>query len=108
MKIEKEWEGTTLILFLSGRLDINTAPLLEKEISPQSEEITELIFDMKELDYISSAGLRVLLKVQKKMDGRGNMWVCHVCEGVMDVFKITGFSDILTIKEPPEESSGII
>lgn len=104
MKIEKKWTGTTLVLSLFGRLDTNTAPQLEEEIRAGSEEIGELIFDMKELVYISSAGLRVLLGAQKRMNGQGRMRISHVREEVMDVLRITGFIDILTIEKSPEES----
>lgn len=99
MKIEKKLKGTTLILALYGRLDTNTAPQLEQEIRGLAEEITELIFDMKELVYISSAGLRVLLGAQKRMNAQGCMRVRHVGEEVMDVFRLTGFTDILTIEK---------
>lgn len=107
MKIEKRVKGTTLVVSLYGRLDTNTAPQLEEEIRVLPEEITDLLFDMKELDYISSAGLRILLGAQKKMNSRGSMSLCYVGEGVMDVLRITGFTDILTIKEPPEESCDV-
>lgn len=108
MKIEKKREGTTLVLYLSGRLDTNTAPQLEQEIRTRLEGITELVFQMEELVYISSAGLRVLLGAQKIMNAQGRMRVCCVGEGVMDVFNITGFTDILTIEEMQEEPPRIL
>ncbi len=90
--------GTELTLSLQGRLDTNTAPQLENALAEQSEGITKLILDFKELEYISSAGLRVLLSTQKKMNAQGSMVIKNVCEDIMEVFEITGFADILTIE----------
>ena len=81
-----------------GRLDTVTAPALDKMINEELEGITNLTLDMNELEYISSAGLRVLLSTQKKMQKLGEMKLIGVCETVMEVFEMTGFTDILVIK----------
>ena len=98
MTIQKTLEGTELTIALEGRLDTVTSPELEEELSGALEEIDALVFDFEKLDYISSAGLRVLLSAQKKMNAKGTMKVLHVNEDIMDVFDITGFSDVLTIE----------
>lgn len=98
MTINKEKKGSTLNVRLSGRLDTSTAPELQNSISADLEEVNELVMDLKELDYISSAGLRVLLSAHKKMSSKGGMTVINVSETVMEVFDITGFSEILVIK----------
>ena len=98
MKIEKMNENGKVILNVSGRLDTTTAPELEKELDSVLADAKELVFDMLELEYISSAGLRVLLKAQKAMNVQGNMKVTNVNESIMEVFEITGFLDILTIE----------
>ena len=86
------------VLLISGRLDTNTAPVLEKTIREDIMENATLVLDMKELEYISSAGLRVLLSAQKRMQRNGAMKLKNVCEMVQEVFELTGFSDILTIE----------
>lgn len=96
INIEKNNEATTLKI--QGRLDTVTAPTLEKTIADQGEELKHLVLDMAELEYISSAGLRVLLGAQKKMNKVGSMKLIGVCEAVMEVFEMTGFADILTIE----------
>ena len=83
---------------LTGRLDTITAPELEKTIQSDVSDKTNLVFDMKELEYISSAGLRVLLAAQKKMSKHGTMKVINVCPEVMEVFELTGFTEFLTIE----------
>lgn len=98
MNIVKQTAGTALTLALIGRLDTTTSPELEKEIKANISGVTELIFDFAELEYVSSAGLRVLLAAQKMMNKQGKMVIRHVSETVMEVFDITGFSDILTIE----------
>ena len=98
LKINKTTENTTVVLTLGGRLDTTTAPELEKAVAASYEGITELIIDMKELDYVSSAGLRVLLAAQKTMNKQGSMTIRNVNEAVMEIFEITGFLDILTIE----------
>lgn len=99
MNILKNTEGQTLTISLEGRLDTTTVPELEAVIRDSLDNVTELILDLSALDYLSSAGLRVLLSAQKQMNRKGKMVVRHVCETVMEVFNMTGFSDILTIEE---------
>ena len=94
--IAKETESLTMKL--GGRLDTTTAPELEKAFEENMDVSKDLILDMKELEYISSAGLRVLLAAQKKMNQSGKMKLTGVSDEVMEVFEITGFSDILTIE----------
>lgn len=98
MTINKNLVGTTLTVALEGRLDTNTAPSLETELKQSLANVTELIMDFAKLDYISSAGLRVLLSAQKIMTKQGGMKVIHVNEMIMEVFEVTGFIDILTIE----------
>lgn len=98
MTIKKNNEGSKLTLAIEGRLDTTTAPELEAEIKSSLEGITELILDLAELDYISSAGLRVLLTAQKTMTKQGSMVIKNVCDVVQEVFEVTGFCDILTIE----------
>ena len=99
MTITKNTENGVLTLALEGRLDTNTAPELEKEIGADlTDDVQTLILDLKDLEYISSAGLRVLLAAQKKMNKQGNMIVKNANEMIMDVFQVTGFVDILTIE----------
>ena len=95
IEIKKNVEDTTIEIV--GRLDTTTAPSLEKTINEDINGTKNLILDLKGLEYISSAGLRVLLSAQKKMQKLGDMKVINVCENVMEVFEITGFADILTI-----------
>ncbi len=97
LNIEKKVADNTVIV-LNGRLDTTTAPSLESFLDETISDIKELVFDMEHLEYISSAGLRVLLKVQKEMNKKGNMKLIHVSEAVMEVFEITGFSDFLSIE----------
>ena len=98
MTITTEKNNDVLTIKLEGRLDTNTAPELEKTVAEKTEGIKDLVLDMEKLEYISSAGLRVLLATQKKMNKVGSMKVTNVCDVVMEVFEITGFSDILTIE----------
>lgn len=97
MTINKEVNGSKLNIALVGRLDTTTSPELEKELKASLDDIQELVFDFTELEYISSAGLRVLLATQKTMNKQGSMTVCNVNEMVMEVFEVTGFVDLLTI-----------
>lgn len=83
---------------LEGRLDTMTAPQLEKELEMILETVKELVFDFEKLEYISSAGLRVLLKAQKAMNKQGSMKLIHVSADIMEIFEITGFIDFLTIE----------
>ena len=99
MTITKNMENAVLTLALEGRLDTNTAPDLEKEIGADlPADVQTLILDLKDLEYISSAGLRVLLAAQKKMNKQGNMVVKNANDMIMDVFQVTGFIDILTVE----------
>ena len=97
MTIKKNKADNVMTIALSGRLDTVTAPELELEISNALAGITELILDLEKLDYISSAGLRVLLSAQKTMNERGIMTVKNVNSTIMEIFEVTGFTDILTI-----------
>ena len=96
--IKKSIESGKVLFALSGRLDTTTAPELEKEIKASLDGVTDLKIDMQKLDYISSAGLRVLLAAQKIMNGQGQMTILNVNETIMEIFEVTGFSDILTIE----------
>ena len=98
MMIEIKRNAENTIVELVGRLDTTTAPSLEKMLNEDIGESKNLIFDFKGLEYISSAGLRVLLSAQKRMQKIGSMKVINVCEEVMEVFEITGFADILVIE----------
>ena len=98
MTISKNLEGDKLTLALEGRLDTTTAPELDAVVSDSVASVKELVLDLNKLDYISSAGLRVLMSAQKKMSTHGCMKVTGVNETVNEVFEVTGFSDILTIE----------
>ena len=98
MTITKEWKGTELIVALEGRLGTMTAPELEAELNQNLEKAERLTLDFSKLEYISSAGLRVLLSAHKMMSAKGGMKVIHVNEIVSEVFEVTGFADILTIE----------
>lgn len=97
MSITEEKNGSVLILKIDGRLDTTTSPVLEEKLN-EIEDVTELVFDFETLEYISSAGLRCLLKAQKIMNKKGSMKVIHVNELVYEVFEVTGFNEILTIE----------
>ena len=97
LKINKTIENGKAILKPEGRLDTVTAPELDGTLKEVLPGITELVFDFEKLEYISSAGLRVLLMAQKAMNGKGTMKILNVNETIMEVFEVTGFSDILTI-----------
>ena len=98
MTIEIKRNSEETIIKLVGRLDTTTAPALDKTINEDIAGTKNLVLDVKELEYISSAGLRVLLGAQKKMQKIGSMKVINVCEEVMEVFEMTGFADILEIE----------
>ena len=98
MTSNKETNGQELRILLEGRLDTTTAPELEAECKASLSGVTDLIFDLEKLEYISSAGLRVLLSAQKTMNKQGGMKLIHVSETLMEIFEVTGFSDILTIE----------
>jgi anti-sigma B factor antagonist len=96
MVINKQLNGAELTIGLAGRLDTITAPQLEKELQSSLAELKKLHFDFKELEYISSAGLRVMLYAQKQMNGQGLMTIGNVSDVIMEIFDMTGFSDIMT------------
>ena len=96
MEINKVKTGNNLVIMLSGRLDANTAPELEKEIQ-DLDGVEKLLFDFKNLEYISSSGLRVLLVCQKKMSAYGGITIKNANEDIKDIFDVTGFYDIITI-----------
>lgn len=98
MTIEIKRNAEEIVLEIVGRLDTTTAPALDKTINENINGVKSLILDFKGLEYISSAGLRVLLSAQKKMQQIGSMTVKNVCEDVMEVFEMTGFADILSIE----------
>lgn len=98
MNISKIANESSLTLALEGRLDTTTAPQLEQAINESTEGITALVFDLEKLQYVSSAGLRVLLAAQKRMNKQGSMTLKNVCSDIMEVFEITGFTEILTIE----------
>lgn len=98
MEITKQMDGNALCIALEGRLDTTTAPELERTLQESLGHVTELTIDMEALDYLSSAGLRVLLGAQKTMKKQGSMKVIHVNETIMEIFEVTGFADILTIE----------
>ncbi len=98
MTINKTKDGDKLTIALEGRLDTTTAPQLEEEIKESVNGVTDLTFDLKEIAYVSSAGLRVLLSAQKIMNRQGNMVIKNANEEVMEIFEVTGFVDILNIE----------
>lgn len=98
MTVEIKKKTNELVLEITGRLDTTTAPSLDKILNENFDNLKSLILDFKGLEYISSAGLRVLLSAQKKINKFGTMKVVNVDESVMEVFEITGFADILTIE----------
>ncbi|MCM1046028.1 MAG: STAS domain-containing protein [Candidatus Gastranaerophilales bacterium] len=101
MKIEKKVNGKEITILPIGRLDSNTAPLLEAEINANIDDAEKLILDFAELEYLSSVGLRVLLSAHKTFmkKGSGELVICHVNEIIHEVFEVTGFLDILNIAE---------
>ena len=98
LNINKNLEDKKLTVELEGRLDTTTSPELEKSLNESLDGVTELVMDLNGLEYISSAGLRVLLSAQKLMMKQGSMKVIHVNETVMEILEVTGFVDILTIE----------
>ena len=99
MNIIQNRNNNQLVIALEGRLDISTAPDLDKVVNNDLDGVTELVFDLEKLNYISSVGLRVLLFAQKKMNRQGSMKVINVNEMVMDVFAAMGFADIMKIEQ---------
>ena len=98
MTINKKQNGTNLEVALGGRLDTTTAPELEAALNQSLDGVTRLTINLADILYISSAGLRVLLSAQKRMNKQGEMKVTNVNEAVMEIFEVTGFADILTIE----------
>ena len=98
MEVIKKKDGAVLNAAMTGRIDTTTAPQFEAAIKPELEGITSLVLDFAQVEYISSAGLRVLLSLQKLMNKQGDMKLLHVNETIMEIFEVTGFSDILTIE----------
>lgn len=98
MQIQKKTDGAKLTLEISGRVDTTTAPELDKCITENAPGVSELVLDLKDMSYTSSAGLRVILKAQKMMNKQGKMIITNVQNDVMEIFEMTGFSDILTIE----------
>ena len=98
MTINCNKNGNELTIGLEGRLDTTTAPQLESKLKEVLDGTASLVFDMEKLDYISSAGLRVLLSAQKVMNKQGEMTIKNANEAVMEIFEVTGFSDILNIE----------
>lgn len=97
MTIQRKQDGGKVTMELGGRLDTTTAPELEAEVK-QLDGVTDLVFDMTSLEYVSSAGLRVLLAAQKTMNKQGSMVIRGANDDLKDIFDVTGFSDILTIE----------
>lgn len=98
MEISMKKDAKNLVVSLVGRLDTTTAPQLEAKLKEEIDGVEKLVIDFEKLEYISSAGLRVILAAQKIMNKQGSMVVCNVNSEIMEVFEITGFSDILTIE----------
>ncbi len=98
MNIDKKKDGNNMTIALEGRLDTTTAPELENEVKTSLGDVKSLIFDISKLEYISSAGLRVLLSAQKIMNKQGDMKVTGANEDILEIFEVTGFSEILTIE----------
>lgn len=98
MTIDIKRNAEETVIEIVGRLDTTTAPVLDKTVNEDLGDTTKLVLNLKGLEYISSAGLRVLLSAQKKMQKLGSMKVTNVCETVMEVLEMTGFADILTIE----------
>ena len=98
LNIEKSVENGNVTIKLEGRLDTVSAPEMEQSLRESLDEVTSLTLDFEKLEYISSAGLRVLLSTQKIMNKQGEMKLVHVNEVIMEIFEVTGFSDILTIE----------
>lgn len=107
MNIKTVAEGDKLTIAIEGRLDTMTSPEAEDTIKSEIATVTELILDLEKLDYISSAGLRVVLGVQKTMNKQGKMIIKNVNEMVMEVFELTGLADVFTI-ESEQENDGVI
>lgn len=99
MVVKRKQNGDVLNVAISGRIDTNTAPELEAQVKPYLDGITSLMLDFSQVEYISSAGLRVLLSLQKIMMGRGEMKIVGVNDIINDIFEVTGFNEILTYEK---------
>jgi len=99
MTISTNQSGTTLTVSVSGRIDTTTAAQFETQVKSAIEGAKDVVLDFEKVDYVSSAGLRVLLSVQKIMKTKGDMKLIHVNESVYEIFEVTGFTDILTIEQ---------
>ncbi len=99
MTINEKRNGEALVIEVGGRLDTTTAPELEKAIDDIPADVKDLVIDMEKLEYISSAGLRVLLAAHKKMSKAGAMRIRNICDEIMEILDMTGFTDILSIEE---------
>ena len=99
MTIEKKKDGTSLTIILKGRLDTLAAPAFEEEVKKALPDLTELVFDLSELEYVSSSGLRVFLMAQKTMKDQGNMTVKNVSSSIYDIMEVTGFTNFLNIEQ---------
>ena len=98
MNLKRKTDGTAMTVTVTGRIDTATAPEFEQGVKPYLGNITDLTLDFKEVNYVSSAGLRVLLTLQKKMSAQGEMKLINVSEAVSDVFEVTGFDEILNFE----------
>lgn len=98
MTIEKKKDGTSLTIILKGRLDTLAAPAFEEEVKKALPDLTDLVFDLSELEYVSSSGLRVFLMAQKTMKDQGNMTVKNVSSSIYDIMEVTGFTNFLNIE----------
>lgn len=99
MEIKKVSDGSALTVYLSGRIDAANALELDKDLTASLNDVVDLTIDLADLEYISSAGLRTLLKLQKRMDRQGSMKIRNIRENVREVFDMTGFSNFLTIAD---------
>ena len=103
LSIRKEAEDGRAVFYLEGKLDNSTSPELEDELNGALDGVTELTLDLEKLDYVSSAGLRVILSAQKTMNQQGEMKVINVNQTIMDIFEVTGFLEILTVVPAAEQ-----
>ena len=99
MIVTKTKAGNALTVALEGRMDAVSAPKLEEELKAELDGVTELVFDLEKLEYTSSAGLRVLLSMQKAMNSKGSMVIRNVRPEIMEIFDMVGFTDLLNIEE---------
>ncbi|MBQ6380688.1 MAG: STAS domain-containing protein [Clostridia bacterium] len=98
MIVTKKMENAVLTVYLDGKMDTNTTPIVEKEIEADVEEAKAVVIDMKDLKYISSAGLRLLLSLHKKMAAKSGMTIKNANETITEIFEFTGFADVFTIE----------